>query len=231
MNLVRTARLTLRANWSVIAFIALMLMFRSAFADWMVVPSGSMNPTIVEGDRVLVNKVVFGLRVPFTTVHLTAGENPARGDIVVFDSPKSGITLIKRVIGLPGDVIEMRNERVFVNHQPFDYAAIAVSSDADMLQASRAERHQMATELLPGRKHAVMALPDRAAMRDFAPLVVPPGQYFMMGDNRDNSDDSRFIGSVPRRLIVGRASEVLVSLNPEHDWLPRSHRFLKPLDQ
>jgi signal peptidase I len=213
-----------------IAFIALMLMFRSAFADWMVVPSGSMNPTIVEGDRVLVNKVVFGLRVPFTTVHLTAGENPTRGDIVVFDSPKSGITLIKRVIGLPGDVIEMRDERVFVNHRPLDYQALAAGYDADMLNASRAERHQLATELLPGKSHAVMALPDRAAMRDFGPLVVPPDYYFMMGDNRDNSEDSRFIGSVPRRLIVGRAFEVLVSLNPEHDWLPRKHRFLKPLD-
>jgi signal peptidase I len=230
LNFVRTARTTLRANWSVIAFIAMMLMFRSALADWMVVPSGSMNPTIVEGDRVLVNKLVFGLRVPFTTLHLTAGENPARGDIVVFDSPNSSITLIKRVIGLPGDVIEMRDEQVSVNHQALAYTALAASQDADMLQSSRAERHQLATELLPGKTHAVMALPDRAAMRDFGPLVVPPGQYFMMGDNRDNSEDSRFIGSVPRRLIVGRASKVLVSLNPEHDWLPRTDRFLKPLD-
>ena len=229
MNLVRTARTALRANWSVIAFIALMLMFRSAFADWMVVPSGSMNPTIVEGDRVLVNKLVFGLRVPFTDVHLTAGENPQRGDIVVFDSPKSGITLIKRVIGLPGDLIEMRDEHLFVNRRALDYVGLAVNSDADMLNSSRAEHHLMASERLPGRPHAVMALPDRAAMRDFGPLVVPAGQYFMMGDNRDNSEDSRYIGSVPRRLIVGRASEVLVSLNPEHDWLPRTDRFLKPL--
>jgi signal peptidase I len=231
LKLARTAAAALRTNWPVIAFIALMLTFRSAFADWMVVPSGSMNPTIIEGDRVLVNKLVFGLRVPFTTVHLTAGENPARGDIVVFESPSNGVTLIKRVIGLPGDVIEMRAERVFVNHRPLDYQAARGSGDADMLTLSRAERHQLATEVLPGKAHAVMALPDRAAMRDFGPLLVPSGQYFMMGDNRDNSEDSRFIGTVPRRLIVGRAHEVLVSLNPEHDWLPRPHRFLKPLDE
>ena len=86
------------------AFLVLMLCFRSAWADWVRVPTGSMNPTILEGDRLLVDKHAFGLRVPFTLAHITAGEDPARGDIVVFDSPQTGTSLVKRVIGVPGDV-------------------------------------------------------------------------------------------------------------------------------
>src|SRR2546430_2590910 len=82
-------------------FLLLMLGFRSAWADWITVPTGSMNPTILEGDRLLVDKHVFGLRIPFTLVRLTAGEDPARGDIVVFDSPSDGKSLVKRVIALP----------------------------------------------------------------------------------------------------------------------------------
>jgi signal peptidase I len=219
-----------RANISVFTFIGLMLVFRSAFADWMVVPSGSMNPTIVEGDRVLVNKHVFGYRVPFTTVRLTAGEDPRRGDIVVFASPKDGIVLIKRVIGLPGDSIEMREDRLLVNHRPVSYLTAAASRDADMLAVSRAEPHQIATELLPGKPHAVMVLPERSAMRDFGPLVVPAGHYFMMGDNRDNSADSRYIGPVGRNLIVGRAEDVVISLDADRHELPRGDRFFKSLD-
>ena len=219
----------LRANLSLIGFIVLMLVFRSAFADWMVVASASMNPTIIEGDRVLVDKHVFGLRVPFTTVRLTQGEEPMRGDIVVFASPKSGITLIKRVIGLPGDIIEMRDEHLFINHVEVAYLPPAAGDGRDLMQKSQSEEHFLAHEALPGRTHDVMVLPDRQAMRDFGPMVVSPGHYFMMGDNRDNSEDSRFIGSVARDLIVGRASRVVVSLNPEHFYLPREDRLLKPL--
>lgn len=83
-------------------FLGLMLCFRSAWADWVTVPTGSMNPTVLEGDRLLIDKHVFGLRIPFTLTHLTTGDNPARGDIVVFDSPADGISLVKRVAGLPG---------------------------------------------------------------------------------------------------------------------------------
>src|SRR5687768_12346647 len=86
-------------------FLLLMLMFRSAWADWMTVPTGSMNPTILEGDRILVDKHVFGWRLPWTLARLTGGRDPQRGEIVVFDSPADGTSLVKRVIGVPGDVI------------------------------------------------------------------------------------------------------------------------------
>src|SRR6186713_1674686 len=103
-------------------FLLLMLCFRSAWADWVTVPTGSMNPTILEGDRVLVDKHAFGLRVPFTLVHLTFGEDPVRGDIVVFDSPKTGTSLVKRVIGVPGDVVRLDGEELYVNGQPAAYS-------------------------------------------------------------------------------------------------------------
>lgn len=102
-------------------FVFLMLGFRSAWADWVTVPSGSMNPTILEGDRVLVDKHVYGLRIPFTLVRLTAGQDPARGDIVVFDSPADGKSLVKRVAAIPGDTLELDGETLIVNGPPASY--------------------------------------------------------------------------------------------------------------
>jgi signal peptidase I len=230
MDFAKKSRQIIYANRFLFAFLLLMTVFRSAFADWVQVPSGSMNPTIVEGDRIFVDKLVFGLRIPFTTVHLTEGTAPERGDIVVFDSPKTGITLIKRIIGIPGDVLEMRRDDLFINGVPLRYQATSNATDADMLASTRGIDHEIAEEVLPGRSHAIMVLPDREAMRDFGPVVIAPGRYFMMGDNRDNSEDSRFIGTVSRDAIVGRASRVVVSLDPEHAYLPRLTRIFKHLD-
>src|SRR5689334_16951892 len=100
MRLRNRAMHLLATNKSLLIFVGLMLVFRSAVADWMYVPSGSMNPTIVEGDRILVDKAAYGLRVPFTTIRLTQGEDPQRGDIAIFPSPEDGTVLVKRVIGL-----------------------------------------------------------------------------------------------------------------------------------
>src|ERR1700758_2878037 len=97
---------------------------RSAIADWNDVPTGSMKPTIMEGDRVFVNKLAYDLKVPFTQWHLAEWDNPRRGEIVVFFSPADGKRLVKRVIGLPGDVIELRHEQLIVNNQPIAYEAL-----------------------------------------------------------------------------------------------------------
>jgi signal peptidase I len=121
-------------------FLLLLLGFRSAWADWVTVPTGSMNPTILEGDRLLVDKHVFGLRIPFTHVHLTAGQNPRRGDIVVFDSPVDGTSLVKRVIGVPGDVVALEGDRLTVNGQPARYTIKDVSAVRGLL-ASTAQQH------------------------------------------------------------------------------------------
>src|SRR5208283_2899694 len=109
-----------RENKSLLITIIILTAVRSAIADWNDVPSGSMNPTIVQGDRVFVNKLAYDLKVPFTTWHLAQWSNPKRGDIVVFFSPADGQRLVKRVIGLPGDRIEQANDRLLINGLPLE---------------------------------------------------------------------------------------------------------------
>lgn len=202
---------------------------RSSLADWNSVPTGSMKPTILEGDRIFVNKLAYDLKVPFTTWHLAEWANPKRGDIVVFYSPEDGTRLVKRVVGLPGDVVELRNEQLIINGSPVDYAPLATDISRQ-LPAGEQQHSLFATERLPGHTHAVMAIPSLPAKRNFGPTLVPEGQYFMMGDNRDNSFDSRYFGTVSRSRIVGKATDVVMSLDKNEYWLPRSQRFFKPLD-
>src|SRR5579862_9307176 len=113
---------------------------RSSLADWNDVPSGSMKPTILEGDRVWVNKLAYDLKVPFTTWHLAQWGDPQRGDIVVFYSPYDGKRLVKRVIGLPGDLLELRNENLILNGQPVEYKPIAQTSLGAGVISDRAAR-------------------------------------------------------------------------------------------
>lgn len=214
---------------SFIVFVGLMLVFRSAVADWMVVPTGSMNPTIMEGDRIFVEKMHYGLRVPFTTVRLTAGAAPQRGEIVVFTSPADGKVLVKRLIGLPGDVVSLRDDRLVVDGAPADYSALRGVFDTEMVAEFREAAHRVSRERVAGIDHAMMLLPGRPAERDFGPVTVPAGQYLMLGDNRDDSADSRYIGFVPRRLLLGRATRVVVSLNPDDYDLPRLDRSFAAL--
>lgn len=213
---------------SIVALALVLFSIRSSLADWNDVPSGSMKPTILEGDRVYVNKLAYDLKVPFTTWHLLEWGNPQRGDIVVFYSPHDGKRLVKRVIGLPGDIIELRNDNLILNDNPVQYRPFDGPSLRDLSASDRAS-HLFATEALPGRPHTVAAWPAVPARRDFAPVTVPPGQYFMMGDNRDDSFDSRYFGPVERRRIVGRATVAVLSFDRAHYWVPRWHRFLTAL--
>ena len=201
---------------------------RSSLADWNDVPSGSMRPTILEGDRIWVNKIAYDLKVPFTTLHLSEWSNPQRGDIAVFFSPHDGKRLVKRVVGLPGDTIELRNNALMINSQPIEYQPIAEELLRDIPAAERAGR-VFASEQLPGQTHAVTGNPAAPAMRSFPPQRVPDGQYFMMGDNRDDSFDSRYWGTVDRKEIVGRATSVVLSLDKSNYWLPRWQRSFTSL--
>ena len=202
---------------------------RSSLADWNHVPSGSMLPTILVGDRVWVNKLAYDLKVPFTTWHIAEWSDPQRGDIVVFFSPKDGTRMVKRVIGLPGDTIELRNARLFINSQPVDYSPLESGAFKQLADPEGADAI-FATEQLPVHPHAVMALNGVPAIRTFGPVHIAAGQYFMMGDNRDNSFDSRYFGTVDRSQIVGRTSSVLLSLDKSNYWLPRWSRTCSSLD-
>lgn len=201
---------------------------RSSLADWNDVPSGSMKPTILEGDRVLVNKLAYDLKVPFTTWHLLEWANPQRGDIVVFYSPYDGTRLVKRVIGLPGDTVELRNDSLILNGQSANYTSLNNSS-FPYLPTTEKERFLFATEQLSGCTHAIAVCPTVAARRDFGPVTVPAGQFFMMGDNRDDSFDSRYYGAVDRKRILGRSTMAVLSFDRTHFYRPRWHRFLTPL--
>lgn len=231
MLLRQRVRNLVAANKSLLIFFGLMLVFRSAVADWMNVPSGSMNPTIIEGDRILVDKEAYGLRIPFTTLRLTQGSDPQRGDIIIFSSPEDGMTLVKRVVGLPGDTIEMRNDRLLINGAAVDYASSSdAEADTELPRATRAQYHEYFDENLGASKHAIMLLPQRPADRSFGPVVVPAGQYLVLGDSRDNSKDSRYIGFVPRNSIVGRAFGVAWSLDADRWYRPRGDRLFKSLN-
>ena len=196
---------------------------RSALADWNDVPTGSMKPTIQEGDRVVVNKLAYDLKVPFTTIKIAQWDDPKHGDIVVLFSPADGTRLVKRVVAVPGDKVEMRDNQLFVNGQPARQSPIS----------AQAEEHGTAYVLdedLYGHTHKMMVTPDIPAVRSFGPVVVPGEHYFVLGDNRDNSNDSRFIGFIQRRKIVGRAVAVAFSLDRANWFKPRWTRFFEGLD-
>lgn len=202
---------------------------RSSVVDYNPVPTGSMNPTILEGDVVWVNKLAYSLRVPLTRIHLTQWAEPKRGDIVVVVSPRDGSRLVKRVVGLPGDTLAMTDNRLELNGQRLEYAPAAADYGAGL--ADKLRRFAFfAEENLDGAVHPVMGLAGvGAAQRAFPALRVPAGKYFLMGDSRDNSLDSREFGFAPRDAILGRAGGILVSLDINDSYLPRTERFFTEL--
>jgi signal peptidase I len=214
-------------NRGFLLFLALLGVFRTAVADWNPIPSGSMRPTLLEGDVVLVDRTAYDLRPPFSGHVLARVGEPARGDVVTFRSPRDGRLLIKRIVGLPGDLVELRGDVLVVNGRPMEYrAAVALNVPAE---GGATEPAWQAVEDLGTASHAVQFLPERAALRTFAARRVPEGEYFMMGDNRDDSDDSRFIGTVARERIVGRARRVLVSVDLLDRFRPRLERSGRPI--
>lgn len=208
-----------RENRSFFVFIALMLVFRSAVADWSQVPTGSMKPTIIEGDRIIIDKLAYDLRLPFTAISLLPLAEPQRGDIVVFDSAAADKTLVKRVIGLPGDTVAMTNNRLILNGVAVDYHDIEHADDA-----------VFAVEELAGVRHRVRWTNTAPShYQSFGPVHIPDDYYLMLGDNRDNSADSRVIGLVPRHELRGRSQTVAFSLDYDDAYLPRTERFWQPL--
>ena len=212
----------LTRNKGFLTFMLCMFMFRSAIADWNVVPTGSMQPTIQIGDRIVVDKAAYDLRVPFTHISLWHRADPQRGDIVVLDSSAAGERLVKRVIGIPGDQVALLDNRLYVNGQPADYQALHVAGIRD----DREDTARYAEETVGSMHHAVRwSIAAQGHGNDFGPVTVPVGRYLLLGDNRDNSADSRYFGYFPRHEIVGRATRVAVSLDPGNHYLPRSGRW------
>ena len=213
-----------KAFYEIRVFLVMLLVIsslRSALADWNDVPTGSMKPTIEEGDRVVVNKLAYDLKVPFTTMEVLKWSDPKRADIVVLFSPVDGTRLVKRVVGIPGDRIQMRDNQLLIN------GATAVWTPVGLRRDREQGPSWIVDETLAGATHQVMFTPSIPALRSFDSVTVPAGRYFVMGDNRDNSNDSRYIGLIDRQRIVGRAMAVAFSLDRSHYFIPRSDRFFK----
>ncbi|GAK52354.1 signal peptidase I [Candidatus Moduliflexus flocculans] len=215
-------------GWSLLVAVLVATSFRSAIADWNDVPTGSMKPTILEGDRIFVNKLAYDLKIPFTTKHLAEWDDPKRGDIVVFYSPVDGKRLVKRVVGIPGDMVAMWNNRILLNGEPLQYDTLDAQR-FEQLPQEELRQHIFFTEMLPPKPHPVMFNPAAPMIPSFAPIIVPAESYFMMGDNRDNSADSRFFGFVERQRIVGKATAIALSFDYAHYFLPRWNRFFSKL--
>ena len=261
-------------DWhGVILFLGLMFVFRSAVADWNQVPSGSMKPGILAGDRIVVDKLAWELRVPFTNTRITRWAEPARGDVVTFENPVDGRLFVKRVVAVPGDQVEWRRKQLIVNGEPATYTPLR-EHEARALQVDIGPRQRLYREELLGSRRVVMlhsepgrydprrnplagvtrvtrcdnrdivtagASPPLAdaicrcgalsgsACATFPRFTVPPGKYWMMGDYRDNSSDSRVIGLVDRQRIYGRAHAIAFSVDKDQYFMPRLSRFFTSL--
>ncbi|MBY0471257.1 signal peptidase I [bacterium] len=203
----------------------LVFMIRSSVIEAFKIPSGSMIPTLLVGDHIFVNKFAYGLKVPFSDlitgnpIYMVKRDAPKRGDIIVFMYPKDeSFYYIKRVIGVPGDTVEIKNKVVYINNQmitrdpaPADQTDKVFQTLADDPKYSR-NFLELYREKLESHDHLIMLDKTNSFQESFGPQKVPADSLFVMGDNRDFSNDSRFWGFVPMRNVKGRAMVIWLSL-------------------
>lgn len=201
-------------------FILLMMVFRSAVADWNDVPTGSMKPTIVEGDRIFINKLAYDVQLPFIQYSVIKLNDPQTNDIIIFESQIAKKRLVKRVIGVPGDTVEMVNNRLLINNKAVKYQKTQRDNKINL---------QELNEQLTSIPHKIQITEQNNTYDNFSVVVVPDNHYLVLGDNRNNSADSRMIGFVPRSEIIGRTNRVVFSLDYENYYLPRLERFFKEI--
>lgn len=218
----RTQRLTtFWKEWrSFLVFIGCIVFFRSAVADWSLVPTGSMEPTILVGDRIWVNKIAYDVRLPFSATHLKKLKDPQRGDIVVFPSPVDNIRLVKRIIGMPNDRIKMIDNKLYINGESLTYQPVqSIDAKSTVVPA-------YIEYLSPKAMYPIQLNEKRPSQySNFPEVMVPMDCYLVLGDNRDNSGDSRVFGFIHRDQIMGQATNVFWSLDHDDYYLPRGDRF------
>ena len=194
----------LMVEWSRSFFpiILVVLVLRSFIVEPFRIPSASMMPTLLAGDFILVNKFSYGVRLPVTDTKIIDSGSPQRGDVAVFRYPKDpSVDYIKRIIGLPGDRLAYINEQIYINGKRMPQQSLgAYMGTGIALQMSGASLRQ---EDLSGVEHQILLMKGRRSGE--GEFIVPEGHYFVMGDNRDNSNDSRFWGAVPEENLVGKA--------------------------
>ena len=210
-----------KENRQFLLLLTCIVFFKSAIADLSSISGASMLPTLLDGDKVWVNKLAYDVKIPFTELSLGQLSDPNRGDVVIIDSKKAAKRLVKRIVGVPGDSIYMQDNALVINGEVAQYEILSRNDDAIII-----------LEELPEKTHQAR-LSNRfigRAARSYGPTVVPEGQYFVLGDNRDNSADSRVYSFVPREEIIGRSNSVVFSLDSDNGYLPRGERFLAGFD-
>lgn len=191
-----------RSFFPVLLFV---LIIRSFVFEPFRIPSGSMRPTLLEGDYIFVTKYSYGLRLPVINAEIFETGRPGRGEVVVFRLPSDpSVNYIKRVVGLPGDTVVYRDHQLTVNGEPVPKRQVPDDGAREAL-----DRY---VEVLGGHEHGIL-LSERGFSRGEGMYRVPEGHYFMLGDNRDNSQDSRFIGMVPEQNLVGHAVRIWMHMD------------------
>lgn len=209
----RAAGITAQPGWveygrSFFPILLIVLLLRSFLAEPFRIPSGSDEPTLLPGDFIVVNKFHYGLRLPVSHTKFFSLAEPKTGDIAIFRYPiNPSVDFIKRIIGVPGDTITYINKVLYINGKKAPQKFLADAEDKD--EAGNLWPVKEKQEDLPGKSHKIYLRSDAPA-QDFS-VVVPPGQYFAMGDNRDDSNDSRYWGFVPEENLVGNAMVIWFS--------------------
>jgi signal peptidase I len=214
-------------QWSIEFYpiLVLVILFRGFVFEPFRVPSNSMMPTLLTGDFIVVNKFDYGLRLPISNTQLIEFSAPERGDVVVFRYPNyekntgyRGVDFIKRIIGLPGDNVSYQKDRLTINGKAVVYSEIGSYKGVDSGRAMSG--YSLVREEIEGANHDVLLSPTRSSPQ-FPEITVPEGHYFVMGDNRSNSGDSRAWGFVPESYIIGKAVGVWMHL----DWQYKTMQF------
>ena len=215
-------------QWSIELFpvLLLVLVFRGFIFEPFRVPSNSMMPTLLTGDFILVNKFDYGLRLPIVNSKIINFSKPDRGDVIVFRYPNyehsasySGVDFIKRVVALPGDTISYEKDQLTVNGETVDYRKIGAYQGVDSGKAMSGYRQ--VRELINQANHDILLHP-LGHSRELSKTTVPEGHYFVMGDNRSHSSDSRFWGYVPEDYILGRAIGIWMHWDWNHNTMQLS---------
>lgn len=240
---------SIKDNKGFLSLLVAIIAIKSSVVDWNYVPTGSMRPTLADGDQILINKLAYDLTIPLTYISLHKFADPKPGDIVVFDTSKQDVRMVKRVLGVPGDKIKMRGNKVYLNDEIIGYKDEYNSeflettfkpldeqdkkdyeSDGKNVEDFKVEYQ---TETINGITHGIRIETGKhleIGTLNLKELEIPENQYLMVGDNRNNSYDSRFWGLVERDEIVGKVNYVVFSLDQDHWLKPRMDRFFTKVE-